>query len=163
MSAVDKIEIRFICDDNLGKLARYLRAGGFDTVFKDRISNSELIKIALDEKRIILTRHRKLIERTLVRRYFLIEDNRWIDQLRAVKDRFKLEFHKENMFLRCLEDNALTQPALKDDIKTLVYPHIYERHTTFRKCPHCGRIFWPGTHITAMIGCLSEGGIEILE
>lgn len=156
-------ETRFICDDNLGKLARYLRAGGFDTYFDARISDSDLITIALDENRHILTRDRKLIERTLVRKYFQVEDDNWVDQLRAVIGHYELRIFRKNMFTRCLEDNMLIETVLKHHIKSLVYPYIYEKHTKFTQCPQCQRVFWPGTHIEAIIERLALGGIKILD
>ncbi|MCP4566645.1 MAG: hypothetical protein GY841_03580 [FCB group bacterium] len=156
-------ETRFICDDNLGKLARYLRACGFDTYFDDHISDSDLITIALDENRHILTRDHKLTERTLVRKYFQIEDDNWMDQLRAVISYYELRVSKKNIFTRCLEDNVLIETVLKHNIKTLVYPYIYEKHTGFKQCPQCKRVFWAGTHTRAIIERLTLGGIKILD
>lgn len=147
MSLQSGLKQKFICDDNLGKLARYLRVFGYDTLFFSPIDNSRLIQLSLDEKRYILTRDNRLIERTLVRDFFLITYDLWPDQLRAVRDRFTLRLSEKNMFTRCLEDNAVTRKVLKEKIKNLVYPYTYQHHDEYRQCPECGRVYWPGSHV----------------
>lgn len=161
MGSEDQTKPRFICDDNLGMLARYLRVGGFDTVFDKNIDNSRLIRISLDDRRFILTRDHRLIERRLVRYYFLVKENLWPDQLKAVLDHFGIKFKRSLMFSRCLEDNALIVPVEKEDIKNRVFPYTYEHHTDFRQCPACRRVYWSGTHIDAMIRRLKKAGIPI--
>ena len=64
---------KFIADDMVGKLARFLRILGYDTVYIHDIDNNRLIDIALKEDRIILTRDTALVQRTLVKKYLLLE------------------------------------------------------------------------------------------
>lgn len=156
-------EPRFVCDDNLGKLARYLRVGGYDTLFDTAIDNNRLIQVSLDDKRYILTRDRRLIERRLVRYFLLIEDDRWQDQLRAVVNRFALRFSRARMFTRCLEDNTLTRRVAREDIRDRVWPYTYEHHDDFRECPLCKRVYWAGSHVTAMTDRLDDAGISITD
>src|SRR5262249_47787352 len=47
---------RFILDVHLGKLARYLRLLGFDTFYETHCDDAQIISIAKNEHRIILTR-----------------------------------------------------------------------------------------------------------
>jgi hypothetical protein len=163
MTAEITCEPRFVCDDHLGKLARYLRVGGFDTVFDSAIDNSRLIQISLDETRHILTKDRRLIERRLVRYYHLIESDRWPDQLRSVMDRFGLEFRQGRIFSRCLEDNALIQVVDRESIKNRVFPYTFEHHSEFFHCPVCLRVYWAGTHPEAIYKRLERAGITILD
>jgi uncharacterized protein with PIN domain len=150
---------RFICDDNLGKLARYLRVGGFDTKFENDIDNSRLIRISLDDKRYILTRDRRLIERRLVRYYFLIEHDLWPEQMKAVLQHFRLAYTRKNMFSRCLEDNTPIVPVEKETIRDLVYPYTFEHHDDFRQCPECRRVYWSGSHTGVILKNLQKAGI----
>jgi uncharacterized protein with PIN domain len=154
---------RFVCDDNLGKLARYLRVGGHDTIFDSSIDNNRLIQVSLDEKRYILTRDRQLIERRLVRYYFYIEHDRWEHQLKAVVDRFRLVFSRSRMFTRCLEDNTPTREIAKERVKDRVWPYTYEQNDDFRECPECGRVFWSGSHVRAVLDRLGRAGIPIID
>lgn len=158
MSDETEAEIRFICDDNLGKLARYLRVGGFDTLYEKNINNSRLIQLSLDDRRYILTRDHRLIERRLVRYYYLIEDDLWSDQLRAVMHHFGLIFKRENLFSRCLEDNVEIKPVAKEDIESLVFPHTYAHFDTFHQCPVCKRVYWSGSHTQVMLRRLEKAG-----
>lgn len=52
--------MKFICDDMLGKLARWLKILGFDTYYEKDLPDNKLLKIALVEDRIILTRDAKI-------------------------------------------------------------------------------------------------------
>jgi len=163
MESEDQKEPRFICDDNLGKLARYLRVGGYDTFFEKDIDNSRLIRISLDDRRFILTRDHRLIERRLVRYYFLIEQDLWPDQLKAVFGHFGIGYLRSGMFSRCLEDNALIVPADKEAVRDLIFPFTYEHHSDFRQCPACCRVYWSGTHTEAMVRRLEKAGIPIID
>lgn len=155
--------ILFACDDNLGKLARYLRVGGFDTFFCNKITDNSLIRRALDDNRIILTGDNQLIKRRLVRRYVLIISDSWPDQLRFVLDSFGLQFTKTGLFSRCLEDNALINEIEKESVIDRVYPYVYENHTEFMECPYCRRIYWPGTHTRSIIDRLEKNRFIIYE
>jgi len=154
-------EPRFVCDDHMGKLARYLRVAGYDVVFDSAMDNNRLIQISLDERRHILTRDRRLVERRLVRYCLLLDSERWQDQIKTVADHFGLIFSKARMFTRCLEDNTPTVPVAKEDIRARVWPYTYEHHDEFRICPVCDRVYWAGSHVTAMKARFEEAGITV--
>lgn len=155
-------EPAFICDDHLGKLARSLRLGGFDTAYSRNITDNQLIALALNQNRHILTRDHQLIERQLVRNFLLIESDRWPVQLRQVFDRFGLSFRRDRMLTRCLEDNTPTESVRKDQVEKLVYPYTFQHHEDFRQCPSCRRVYWSGSHVTAMTDRLTTAGFTIL-
>lgn len=154
-----KIEHRFVCDDHLGKLARYLRVCGYDTAFDRDMKNGDLLQIALNEKRHILTRDTRLIELTLVRDYTLIADDNWADQMEQVIREYSLKIDTTKLFSRCLEDNTPTIGVEKSSIHELVYPYTYEHHDDFRQCPLCQRVYWRGSHVQAMQERLRAKGI----
>ena len=56
----------FIIDVNLGKLARRLRMLGFDAAYSNRMGDREIVDIAIREKRIVLTRDRRLLFRKAI-------------------------------------------------------------------------------------------------
>lgn len=154
---------RFVCDDHMGKLARYLRVAGYDTVFDSAMDNNRLIQISLDEKRFVLTRDRRLVERRLVRYCLLLESDRWQDQIKVVAAHFGLVFSKSRMFTRCLEDNTPTVRVAKEDIRARVWPYTYEHHDEFRQCPVCQRVYWAGSHVSAMYARFEEAGIPVVD
>ncbi len=159
----DSGEPRFVCDDHMGKLARYLRVTGYDTVFDSAMDNNRLIQVSLDDRRYILTRDRRLVERRLVRYCLLLESDRWQDQIKAVAGHFGLVFAKSRMFTRCLEDNTPTVPVAREDIRGLIWSYTYEHHDEFRQCPFCHRVYWAGSHVAAMYARFEEAGIPVLD
>src|SRR3954469_17556351 len=54
-------DMRFLCDEMLGRLARLLRAAGYDTYLAaDGEPDAELIKLARREGRVLVTRDKRL-------------------------------------------------------------------------------------------------------
>ena len=57
---------KFIADENVGKLTRSLRMLGFDTIFFFGGSDAQMVSLALEQQRIILTRDTHVLKRRLV-------------------------------------------------------------------------------------------------
>jgi uncharacterized protein with PIN domain len=142
--------MKFICDDNLGRLAKWLRTLGYDTLFYSTISDQELLKKALDQGRSILTRDNKLIEMKSVQNYLLIKSDQPLEQLKQVVQHFKLKKDEEKLFTRCSVCNTPLKPVEKEKIKDRLYPYVYKTQENFVYCSSCGKIFWPATHIEHM-------------
>ena len=142
--------MKFICDDNLGKLAKWLRTLGYDTLFYSTISDQELIKRALDEGRIILTRDNHLIQMKAVQNYLLVKSDQPLEQLKQAVSHFKLKKDKDKLFTRCLVCNTPLKGIEKEKIKQRLYPYVYETQDNFVYCSSCDKIYWPATHIDRM-------------
>jgi len=142
--------MKFICDDNLGKLAKWLRTLGYDTLFYSTISDQELIKRALDEGRIILTRDNHLIQMKAVQNYLLVKSDQPLEQLKQAVSHFKLKKDKDKLFTRCLVCNTPLKGIEKEKIKQRLYPYVYKTQDNFVYCSSCDKIYWPATHIDRM-------------
>lgn len=151
--------MKFICDDNLGKLAKWLRTLGYDTLFSRTMPDSELLSKALNEDRVILTRDRKIIELKVVSKYLLIESDKPLSQLKQVKDKFSLQTSVEKLFTRCLLCNTPLIPVEKEKIKDKIPPFVYKTQKNFVFCSKCKKIFWSGTHVQKMTERLKESEI----
>lgn len=151
--------MRFICDDNLGKLAKWLRTLGYDTHFQLTIDDGELVSISLKENRVILSRDTKLSRFKIKDRYLLIRSEKPLEQLKQVVDHFKLKKGKDLLFSRCLVCNQVLQKVEKEKIKDRLYPYVYQTQENFVYCSVCDRIYWAATHVERMAQKLSEGGI----
>ena len=57
---------RFIVDLNVGRLAKWLRIMGYDALFVPGIEDGELVRLAQEDGRIVLTRDRNLMRRRVV-------------------------------------------------------------------------------------------------
>jgi hypothetical protein len=140
--------MKFIADTMLGRLARWLRLLGFDTRYFPRIEDSLLLRIAREEKRIVLTRDTRLIKTRGMPRFFLIEDNSPFMQLKSVLNAFDIDAEKiKDLHLsRCVLCNALLCRIEKHQVKGLVPEYVYQTCDNFKKCPECGKLYWKGTH-----------------
>jgi uncharacterized protein with PIN domain len=151
--------IKFICDDNLGKLAKCLRTLGYDTLFRLTIEDGELVSLALKENRIILSRDTKLSRFKIKDKYLLIQSEKSLEQLKQVVDHFQLRIDKNLLFSRCLVCNQPLQKVEKEKIRERLYPYVYQTQKNFVYCSVCDRTYWAGTHVERMTKKLFEAGI----
>ena len=66
-------EKRFILDVHLGRLAKYLRLCGFDSLFSAFFDDREIIEVAVRESRVILTRDRLLLKSATAATGYLVK------------------------------------------------------------------------------------------
>ena len=147
------MEVRFIVDHNVGKLAKWLRIMGYDALlFKGR-DDGDMIKIALSENRILLTRDTQVMKRRVVTsgklKAVLLEDDDPRMQLRKVVDSLNLDYMAKP-FSICLECNRHLLKREKDEVRGLVPPYVFKTQKYYMECPSCHRIYWQGTHWAAM-------------
>jgi hypothetical protein len=143
----------FIVDQNAGQLARLLRLLGFDAVYFCGKNDSQLVNIAVYEKRVILTRDTHILERRLVKnglaKAILIEKDVPIEQIGQVIREMALSGNILAFYL-CIECNRRLVRIEKSEIGTLVPEYVLKTQTEFTQCPHCHRIYWKGTHWKSM-------------
>lgn len=141
--------ISFIVDVNVGRLARYLRAAGFDTLYDRRWGDEYIAELISGSDRVLLTRDKRLLMRKQVRfgRYIRAIDP--VDQLQEVIGLFGLE-GKFTPFTRCLKCNSVLQPVAKAAIIHRLEPLTIQYYRSFSLCPDCDKIYWAGSHIDKM-------------
>lgn len=147
-----------ICDDMLGRLARYLRLVGFDTLYFRDISDESLISQAKIDKRIIITRDTLLIKRKWVRENsILITENNYKSQL---KELFAvLPCKNIKMFSRCSLCNSELFNISKKEVLHLVPSYVFQTQSQFKFCPKCKKIYWNATHIQHIREVFRSAGI----
>lgn len=145
--------MRFIADSMLGRLARWLRLLGYDTLYYPQIEDSLLLKIAREDNRILLTRDTRLVKVRGLKQFLLLKENDSFKQLRNVVKAFKLNLHdklesgNDVMILsRCAVCNASVDNISKEDAKRFVPEYVYKTSDIFRQCSGCGKFYWKGTH-----------------
>ncbi|NWF51765.1 MAG: Mut7-C RNAse domain-containing protein [Nitrospirae bacterium] len=129
----------------LGRLARWLRLLGFDTLYDSNISDTKLIRIAKEQDRVILTRDTRLVKIRGMQNYLLINSNEPFQQLREVIHTLNLnDFH---LLARCVICNGkLSRVTDKNEIRDLVPDYVFHNFQNFLRCHECGKIYWEGTH-----------------
>lgn len=139
---------RFVADCNVGRLARWLRALGYDAEYHARIGDAQLVALAQASGRVLLTRDLDLTHRRAVAggavRALLLRDDRVEDQLRQVVS--ELGLNSEHALTRCLECNLELEPRLPAAVAARVPPYVRATQTRYSECPRCARVYWPGTH-----------------
>lgn len=147
-------------DTNVGRLAKWLRILGYDTLFINDLDDDELIRIAMDEGRILLTKDTRILRRRVVYdgqlKLVLIRDDDVKGQIRQVVQTLNLDHTKP--FSLCLECNQPLMPREKDEVQELVPPYVFKSQTQYMQCPSCHRIYWRGTHWQRMKRELEELG-----
>lgn len=142
-------EIRFILDVHLGRLAKYLRLCGFDTLFSTLYEDREIIETSMMEERIILTRDKLLLKDKRVKRGYLIRSQYYREQLKEVFERFNLKEHVR-LFTRCITCNTLLETVSKEEISDRLLADTSRYYMEFKRCPTCDRIYWAGSHYDNM-------------
>ena len=138
----------------MGKLAKWLRIMGFDSLFFNGDNDSDMVRQALAEDRVILTRDTEIMERRVVRngrlKAVLIQSEVPDIQMRQVLTALDLEPHFRP-FTLCLECNELLVEKAREEVENRVPPYVYKTQTQYMECPACHRIYWRGTHWEAMV------------
>lgn len=138
-------EPRFFADAQLGRLARYLRLLGFDTLYENRVDDADLVRRAGQQRRIILSRDRALLMRRAVTHGCHIRHHDPLDQLAQVVTRCDLAAQVKP-FSRCMECNGPIEAVDKAQVLAELEPATRAFYDEFWRCRGCRRIYWKGTH-----------------
>jgi uncharacterized protein with PIN domain len=153
--------MQFIVDNNVGKLAKWLRMMGYDAVFFDGRDDAYLVAKALAEDRVILTRDTQIMKRGVITsgrlKAILIDSDEPEPQIRQVITALKLDY-QPRPFTLCLECNQPLVERSKDEVKDRVPPYVFKTQNQYMECPACHRIYWRGTHWQAMTRKLNKLG-----
>ena len=145
--------LKFIVDLNVGKLARWLRLMGYDTLFLPTLEDGNMVKLALSQQRVLLTRDTQIMRWHIVSsgrvKAILIEADDPRKQLLQVALQLNLNY-QFNPFSRCLECNALLETKHPREVEGQVPPYVFQTQQKYMQCPACQRIYWRGTHWQAM-------------
>jgi len=140
----------FILDVHLGKLARLLRLLGFDVLYRNDYDDPEIIRIALREHRIILTRDRRMLCIGAVTHGHCLHSGNPQQQARDVLKRFDL-IGQVKYFRRCPNCNGFVQPVDKSVILDLLEPLTRKYYSEFFQCQQCLQIYWKGSHYDRIV------------
>ena len=151
--------IKFIVDNNVGKLAKWLRLMGYDTVFFNGSNDSHMIATALAEDRVILTRDTQIMKRRVVTngqlKAILIKSDESEQQMQQVIATLNLDC-QYGPFTICLECNQPLLERSKQQVKDLVPPYVFQTQNQYMECSACHRIYWQGTHWQVMVKNLQD-------
>jgi len=139
----------------LARLARWLRLLGADVRCEPALGGAELLRLAREDGRILLTRDKRL--RT-ARDVYLVTSDRFRDQLCEVLARFPFDTRR-SAFTRCSHCNYKLGEVSRELVRRRVPPFVYASHDRFAQCPGCGRVYWAATHPERILGELKSIGL----
>lgn len=143
-AAARSFRMRFLCDEMLVRLARLLRAAGYDTYLASGGEpDAGLLKIARQEGRILLTRDKRLAAAAAES---VLVEGRGVEAEAECLSRNVLLDWEFAPFTRCVIDNAHLREATLEEIDRMP-PTAQAGRGPFRACPSCGRLYWPGSHV----------------
>ena len=139
--------MRFLCDQMLGTLAKWLRLFGFDTFYANsEIDDDELLDIAGTEKRVLITRDKELVIRAKKKKikFIKIITIDLDEQLKLVLKDIVIE--EKNILSRCSLCNSLVNEVKKDLVFGHVPEKVFENNDRFWFCSKCKKYYWLGSH-----------------
>jgi uncharacterized protein with PIN domain len=131
----------------LGSLARKLRIFGFDTLYIAHTSDDEILRVGIEQGRVILTVDKELFKRiakaggrgVLVSGDGELED---IVHILAKNEITSVDFTSS----RCSVCNGLLSGRTPEQIRNSVPSRVAECHREFYQCIDCGKVYWEGSH-----------------
>lgn len=151
--------MKFIADVMLGRLARWLRILGYDTLYDSSYSDDDLFFKAHQEKRILLTRDSDLAGRMNPQYCCFITEPVVSEQIKQVVTQYRLNT-TDYIFSRCTVCNELVQPIDKSSVEGRVPDFVYNSIDQFYHCESCDKIYWAGSHIKLVKEVLSKLSLE---
>ncbi|WP_456382474.1 Mut7-C RNAse domain-containing protein [Hydrogenimonas sp.] len=139
--------IRFVCDVHLAKVAGYLRLLGFDAVYRNDITDDELLGMCRFG-RIGVTCDKRLQKR-LPESIVLLACEDPSTQVKRLSAMFELGRYA-HPFHRSLCCNLPVIPRDKREIFFRIPKETYRWLDGFWQCPGCGNIYWQGSHAPRM-------------
>lgn len=150
------METRFLADTMLGRLTKWLRVMGYDTLYQSR-RGIGMTPESVGEGRVILSRDLRILKRypaALPIRSDLVRD-----QILEVKEAGYLGVDRLLWFSRCLICNVPLREAATGEARENVPEHVfYENASRISYCPSCRRFYWPGSHRKNMTDQLRQWG-----
>ncbi len=134
----------------LFRLGRFLRAAGYDTeIAGEGKADREIVARAVREDRLLLSCDRSLAEHKQAAGRLVLLPSNGLDRTAAVLGEAVPIDWLYQPFSRCLVDNAAVRSARPDERLSLP-ERAREIGGDIFVCPHCGRLYWPGSHVRRM-------------
>lgn len=155
------VEMKFICDRMLGKLAVWLRISGYDTLYIGDFATEDEDDFMIEnfKDRILLTKDRKLFSKAkkFGRDAILIRSNDVAEQMKELKA-FGVKF--QIVMDRCsVCNNFLRKPTIEEALTVLreqgLPEDMLERYELWF-CENCRKLYWMGGHWINMVRFLRK-------
>jgi len=138
----------FIVDGMLGKLATWLRLTGHDTLYSSKMPDDDLLRIANEEGRILLTSDAILARRGKEMNIEVMLVRGSVDEeVASVFSEYKIKPEADPSTSRCTKCNGELIHIGEDEkeqIRNLVYEKTFNYYNEFWLCKYCKSVFFRG-------------------
>jgi uncharacterized protein len=150
--------VNFLADGMLGKLARWLRMLGHDVKYSTEMSDNELLALAKEEKRVLLTRDFELYQRAVGRgiEAFYVDGKTDSEKLAQLAERYNFPLEIDMNKSYCPKCGTKLNPASKKQVQGEVEKNTFLYYEKFWKCPNCQQIYWQGAHWKQITNTLKQ-------
>jgi uncharacterized protein with PIN domain len=152
--------VAFLADAMLGSIARKLRFLGFDTLYIAHAQDNEVLKMGIEQDRVILTADRELFRRIVkigARGVLVSGGPSELEDLAHIFTKCGIKsIDMNDIGSRCSVCNGLLEERTSDEVKNknnnydgviIVPDRVIACHNQFFQCITCGKIYWEGGHI----------------
>ena len=152
---------KFYADSMLGKLARFLRFLGYDTLYRTEESVEKMLETSFEDNRIVLTKSKDIVNKCnkLSVKSLFIPINDIGIQLKLLHDVLHLELSTPPLNTRCSVCNNELIEKNKQEIINLIPKGTERHHDRFWQCSTCGKIYWIGSHWKAIEKIITEAKV----
>lgn len=140
--------MRFVTDGMLGRLTRWLRLLGHDVVYLKDVIDTELLEVAKEEGRILLTKDVALFKKAKKQSMesHLVDGKNEIEKLANIAEHYSIKLNVDVTISRCSTCNSSIREVKKTEIERKVPSTTFETYHKFWICNGCGKIYWQGGH-----------------
>ena len=152
--------VAFLADAMLGSIARKLRFLGFDTLYIAHAQDNEVLKMGIEQDRVILTADRELFRRIVkigARGVLVSGGPSELEDLAHIFTKCGIKsIDMNDIGSRCSVCNGLLEERTSDEVKNnnnnydgviIVPDRVIACHNQFFQCTTCGKIYWEGGHL----------------
>ena len=144
------MDTHFAVEKTLGKLAKWLRILGFDTIY-----GSEILDLT-ESDRIVLTRTKHILNEHNADKLLFIESDKAFKQIKEVIITLGIVEEDLRPFTRCIKCNSKLSLVAKDSLRSTVPDYVWENQNSFKACNKCEKIYWQGSHTKRGMGLIKK-------
>lgn len=135
----------FAVEKTLGRLGKWLRLMGFDTLSEIECPKGTFVQ-RIGWERILLTRTRRSAMTKTARSTIFIQANDPAEQVVELIQKASIRWEDTQPFSRCLLCNERIISVSRQAVLKAVPDYISNTQAVFSTCPKCGRVYWKGSH-----------------
>jgi hypothetical protein len=145
----------FAVERTLGRLGKWLRLMGFDTLSEIEYPKGSFMQ-HIGPERIFLTRTQRLLGTDAGLKTILIQANDPAEQGVELIHKADIRLEDTHPFSRCILCNERTVSVPKKTVQKSVPDYVWNTQTNFSTCLKCGRVYWKGSHTDRALKLIAE-------